>query len=543
MVLIRERGAGTLQFPTAHPERDAVRPIAPTVLLIVAPAFAGAPSFTPLGDLPGGAAMSRANAISADGTTIVGASTSASGIEACMWRAGVLTPLGDFAGGPFNSEATDCSGDGSVIVGFGTISTGEERGFTLTLPAPGALVELPPGPFAGATWSRADAVSRNGMIAGGVTHFGGLDPGTIQRATVWTGTSPALLPLIPAPLAMAARVFGMRADGLYRVGRGDRAGTSPWIAINWVVGTGDFRFFPGTIGYAEAFGTTASGTVSVGTASSPDTERIPGVGEAVYWINNDPTALGDLPGGVFKSSAYAISDDATVIVGQGTSAIGDEAFLWTQADGMRRLKNVIEDDFGIDLTGWTLTAARDVSAAGDAIIGWGTNPAGQQEAWLFRADCLARPAFSQSPTITYACPGTDAAFAAAAVGTPTISYRWRRNGVDLTDGPTGFGSIISGSGSAMLTITGVAAADGGSYDCIALNACGNAGTTPVELRVTLAGDADRDGFVGLSDIALVTSNWTFTVPPAPPESDLDGNGMIGLSDLAAVITNWAQSCP
>lgn len=541
MILIRVRGAGTLEFPPEHPERDAVRPIAPTVLLIVSPAFAGAPSFTPLGDLPGGASMSRANAISADGSTIVGVSSSANGNEAFRWRAGVLTPLGDFPAGPFGSEATDCSGDGVVIVGFGTIGSGEERGFTLR--PPGTMTELPPGPLAGAMWSRADAVSRNGMIAGGVTHFGGLDPGTMQRATVWNGASPTLLPLIPAPDAMAARVFGMRADGLYRVGRGDRSGTSPWIAIFWVTGTGDFRFFPGTVGYAEAFGTTATGHVSVGTASSPNTERLFGVGEAVYWIGSDPTALGDLPGGVFKSTAYAISDDATVIVGQGTSAIGNEAFLWTQADGMRRLKDVIEDDFGIDLTGWTLSVARDVSAAGDAIVGWGTNPSGQQEAWLFRADCLARPAFTQSPSITYACPGTGATFSAAAIGTPTINYRWRRNGINLADGPTGSGSTISGSGSAMLSITNVTLADEGFYDCVAQNACGSAGTTPVELRVTLAGDADRDGFVGLSDIALLTSNWTATVPPAPPETDLDGNGMIGLSDLAAVITNWAQSCP
>lgn len=541
MVLIRVRGAGTLQFPPVYPERDTVRPIAPTVLLIVSPALAGAPAFTPLGDLPGGTSLSRANAISADGSTIVGVSSSASGNEAFRWRAGVLTPLGDFPGGPFSSEATDCSGDGSVIVGFGTISTGEEHGFTLALP--GAMVELPPGPLDGAMWSRADAVSRNGTIAGGVTHFGGLDSGTMQRATVWTGTSPALLPLIPAPLAMAARIFGMRADGVYRVGRGDRSGTSPWIAIFWVTGTGDFRFFPGTVGYAEAFGTTASGLVSVGTASSPNTERLFSVGEAVYWIGSDPTALGDLPGGVFKSTAYAISDDATVIVGQGTSAIGNEAFLWTQADGMRRLQDVIEDDFGIDLTGWTLTVARDVSAAGDAIVGWGTNPAGQQEAWLFRADCLARPAITQSPSITYACPGTGATFTAAAIGTPTISFHWRRNGIDLADGPTGSGSIISGSGSATLTLSNTALADEGFYDCVTQNACGSAGTTPVELRVTLAGDADRDGFVGLSDIALLTSNWTSTVPPAPPAADLDGNGMIGLSDLAAVITNWAQSCP
>jgi hypothetical protein len=57
------------------------------------------------------------------------------------------------------------------------------------------------------------------------------------------------------------------------------------------------------------------------------------------------------------------------------------------------------------------------------------------------------------------------------------------------------------------------------------------------------GDVDGNGTVGLSDIAIVTSNWTLTVPPAPAAADQDGNGSIGLGDIAIIVSNWSVVCP
>jgi len=44
--------------------------------------------------------------------------------------------------------------------------------------------------------------------------------------------------------------------------------------------------------------------------------------------------LGDLPGGNFSSSATGVSDDGTVVVGNGSPASGGGAFRWTAATGM-----------------------------------------------------------------------------------------------------------------------------------------------------------------------------------------------------------------
>jgi probable HAF family extracellular repeat protein len=89
-----------------------------------------ATGMVPLGDLPGGGYYSFANACSADGSTIVGASTStASGIselEAFRWTAGTgMVGLGDLPGGRFHSFATGVSADGSIVIGASAVAIGD----------------------------------------------------------------------------------------------------------------------------------------------------------------------------------------------------------------------------------------------------------------------------------------------------------------------------------------------------------------------------------------------------------------------------------
>ena len=91
--------------------------------------------------------------------------------------------------------------------------------------------------------------------------------------------------------------------------------------------------------------------------------------------------LGDLPGGAFSSVALATSADGSVVVGSSAGAGGGEAFVWDPANGMRSLAALLEER-GVDLTGWTLSEATGMSADGRVVVGTGTNPAGQMEAWL-----------------------------------------------------------------------------------------------------------------------------------------------------------------
>jgi hypothetical protein len=49
---------------------------------------------------------------------------------------------------------------------------------------------------------------------------------------------------------------------------------------------------------------------------------------------------------------------------------------------MRSLRDVLVDDYSLDLVGWQLSSARGISADGSTIVGYGINPSGQYEAWI-----------------------------------------------------------------------------------------------------------------------------------------------------------------
>jgi probable HAF family extracellular repeat protein len=127
---------------------------------------------------------------------------------------------------------------------------------------------------------------------------------------------------------------------------------------------------------SAALAASGDGTVVVGfSRSSSDSE-------AFRWEDGKMTGLGDLPGGPFVSTARGVSADGSIVVGEGTSASGEEAFIWSAVAGLRSLRAVLADEFGLDLEGWRLTDARAVSADGRTIVGVGINPDGAQEGWI-----------------------------------------------------------------------------------------------------------------------------------------------------------------
>ncbi len=91
--------------------------------------------------------------------------------------------------------------------------------------------------------------------------------------------------------------------------------------------------------------------------------------------------------------ARHVSGDGSIVVGSASleSLNADSSvsptnninapFLWDEARGMRDLADVLQLDYGLDLSGWTLNEATGISDDGSTIIGNGRNPAGQSEAW------------------------------------------------------------------------------------------------------------------------------------------------------------------
>lgn len=126
-----------------------------------------------------------------------------------------------------------------------------------------------------------------------------------------------------------------------------------------------------------------------------------------------------------------------------------------------------------------------------------------------------------------------------AAGTP-IAFQWRRNGVDLVNGPTGWGSWVSGAQSAELKISYLQYQDESEYSVLVTNRCGATESNAVFLDVVPCsplGDCTGDGKTGQADLALLHSCYN-----RAPCCDLDGNGTTDRANLAMLLSVYRSGC-
>lgn len=367
--------------------------LAVTACIVTHPSFLPAqpvPAFVPLGSLPSASDASYATAVSADGSVVVGYGVGAGyGVEAFRWTSSTgIEGLGDLPGGDLFSQAFAVSADGSVIVGHGHAYSADEayrdEAFRWENGNMVGLGDLPGGTFS----SQAFGVSGNGAIVVGYSNSGvGMNGNEAFRWTQSTGmTGLGRLPGSSIPsYANAISADGnvivgnrMTAAGLEAT-RLDRSGV--------VVGLGEL---PG--GLFSSYSTAASWTGSVVIGTSDAT-----VVEAFRWTACDGIGgLGHLNADDNQSVAYGVSGDGTVVVGYSSVRIVEptgtyfehRAIVWDDLRGMRDLRSVLVNEYGLDLSGWTLFDAAAISADGRTIVGHGRNPAGLTETWLARIPTL-----------------------------------------------------------------------------------------------------------------------------------------------------------
>ncbi|UCD29563.1 MAG: hypothetical protein JSV03_03520, partial [Planctomycetota bacterium] len=332
------------------------------------------PAFFGLGGFPDGSCGGYGEGISADGEVAVGIGFTDDGATGFRWEDGNIIALGDLPGGDYHSQAIKCSADGSVIVGW-SISTLSDpyEAFRWEAGVMTGLGDLPGGKL----FSYAYSVSADGSI---VVGRGAVDNDVIEAFRWEAGVMVGLGSLDPTdPISVANDIS---ANGSVIVG-----------ATSTPVGVQAYRWENGTMtalgelpggGFgSNATACSADGSVIVGySESAQSTPKY----EAFRWENNNMIGLGDLPGGVFESFAYGVSADGTVVIGNSTSDLGNEAFIWDSMNGMRKLHDVLENDYGLDLTGWWLFYATDISDDGLTITGSGRNPYGRIEPWIARLD-------------------------------------------------------------------------------------------------------------------------------------------------------------
>jgi probable HAF family extracellular repeat protein len=137
---------------------------------------------------------------------------------------------------------------------------------------------------------------------------------------------------------------------------------------------------------SEATGVSYDGSTVVGTSNvdHPDTPSS-SVEQAFIWVDGVMTGLGFLSGspGPYQSIATGVSADGSVVVGESKVDGILQPFLWTaESSEMQSLRDVLEEDLGIDLTGWALDHPPAISADGNTIVALATNPDGDVEAFV-----------------------------------------------------------------------------------------------------------------------------------------------------------------
>ena len=341
-------------------------------------------AFIPLGELGGDDAFSSATGVSsfeaaggiADNLIVVGNSQSTRGREAFRWTSSTgMMGLGSLGGTFFFSSAAAIDDAGEAVTGSTSSDVGilayrwsEASGMT-------SLGDLPGGPIQ----SEASAISGDGMSIVGSSRSRTGPAG--DEAFLWTSAS-GMIGLGTLGTGQSSVANAINADGTIIVGS---SGLDPesQTPFRWTASGGmePLEQFPGEVLTSEPLGISADGQTIVGW-SAIGTSQV-----AVRWTDAGIESLGNAP--PFEASrlfAQAANEDGSVIIGWGQAGTRLTAMYWTQTDGVRPLADVLTNDFGLDLSGWSLSVALDVTthaATGrTAIVGSGLNPRGETEAFL-----------------------------------------------------------------------------------------------------------------------------------------------------------------
>lgn len=305
-----------------------------------------------LGHLPGGSSYSSAYAVSGDGSTIVGRSSSANGYEAFRWTAaGGMIGLG-IASGSTSSVGTSVSSDGAVIVGYNSNDGGSvQQAFRWT--ASGGMTTLGsyPGP---STSSDARAISGDGT-----TVVGGNQSAAGTEAYSWNATG-GFTPLGDlSGGTMLGKGYAVNADGSVVAGYGSTG--SGGQAFRWTAATGMVALS----GLTFAAGITPDGSMVVGQSLNPSN----GYARPAYWTAAGGTTVLPLFNAASLGSVNAVSSDGSILVG----GMDSKAVFWAHGGNAIPLFDFLSGQ-SIDLaaSGWTrLDTITGISLNGTVLVGTG----------------------------------------------------------------------------------------------------------------------------------------------------------------------------
>jgi probable HAF family extracellular repeat protein len=343
--------------------------------LVPTPVF-GQASFTPLPGLGGATPSSFAADVSDDGLFACGGAESTNGNEAAVWdlTAVSVRAVGYLPGGGTFAEAYGVSEGGHVVVGqswngakfeaFRSVDGGPPQGMGTLLPgAPQTTISI------------ANAVSADGSVIAGYSRTP-LAANGIEAFRYTGGVMTGIGDLAGDGFLSNAR--GCSPDGSVIIGDATDADGSR--GFRWTSGGGMVALedLPGGSVTSQAHALSRNGRVIVGRSIGAEGSR------AVAWRDGVIENLGALEDPDADSTATGVNADGSIIVGTSYVDPFNIALIWRANRGIMNFQDVLTDEYGLDLTGWILFSAEDITPDGTTIVGYGLNPNNVIQAYVVR---------------------------------------------------------------------------------------------------------------------------------------------------------------
>jgi uncharacterized membrane protein len=249
------------------------------------------------------------------------------------------------------------SGDGSTVVGAFARRVGSRRREAYRA-RNGVIEGLGViGPY---EWSSGKFASTDGNVVSGVLEHSEFP---VSQPFRWTPKGGMVALGQARPGDYFTSVEGMSRDGSVIAGLSnsfDDGVSYVWTAEG---GMRVLREADGTRSNIAVFGVSGDGRTLLGTTMD-------GLDKMAIWRDGVVTVLGGYEGPQYDTTAYAMSDDGSLVVGHvgGVTNRGNEAVVWTAGTGVISLYEYLVMQ-GVDFPrDWWLSDCRSISADGKTIV-------------------------------------------------------------------------------------------------------------------------------------------------------------------------------
>ena len=221
----------------------------------------------------------------------------------------------------------------------------------------------------------AYGISDNGSVVSGRTSSS--DTG---QACIWNNGVREDIPFLKSS-HLGSTPLTISGNGLTVVGISENPYHQPYQPYDmqtfiWSGTTAELFPGPGGIDFWYPRAASYDGTVFAGTYS--DGSRY----QSCIYSDGSTHAIEGLTGHI-SSSLSDITADGSIAVGYGyAQGYEYDAIIWDEINGTQLLKSFLENNWGLDLTDWSLRRAYGISEDGTMIYGNGVDPDGNGTYWI-----------------------------------------------------------------------------------------------------------------------------------------------------------------